>query len=76
MGKQQNAVDANPWYSYRLLAASANSSEKGLRKVAFQIAPEGSGETGVESTTIVQNNVWTHVGVYDGSTVKIYINGF
>lgn len=77
MGKQQNAVDANPWYSYRLLAASANSSEKGFpRKVAFQIAPEGSGETGVESTTIVQNNVWTHVaGVYDGSTVKIYING-
>jgi hypothetical protein len=77
MGKQQNSVDANPWYSYRLLAASANSGEKGFpRKVAFQIAPEGSGETGVESTTIVQNNVWTHVaGVYDGSTVKIYING-
>ena len=77
MGKQWNSADANPWYSYRLLAASANPSEQGFpRKVAFQIAPEGSGETGVESTTVVQNDVWTHVaGVYDGSSVKIYING-
>ena len=77
MGKQWNSDDANPWYSYRLLAASANSGEKGFpRKVAFQIAPEGSEETGVESTSIIQNDVWTHIaGVYDGSSVKIYING-
>jgi len=76
-GKQLNPADANPWYSYRLLAASANSGEKGFpRKVAFQIAPEGSGETGVESSTVVQNDIWTHVaGVYDGTSVKIYING-
>jgi 6-phosphogluconolactonase (cycloisomerase 2 family) len=77
MGKQWNSADANPWYSYRLLAASANPSEQGFpRKVAFQIAPEGSGEPGVESTPVGQNDVWTHVaGVYDGSSVKIYING-
>jgi len=76
-GKQLNPSDGNPWYSYRLLAASANSGEKGFpRKVAFQIAPEGLGETGVESNTVVQNDVWTHVaGVYDGTSVKIYING-
>lgn len=76
-GKQLNPSDGNPWYSYRLLAASTNSGEKGFpRKVAFQIAPEESGETGVQSNTVVQNDVWTHVaGVYDGTSVKIYING-
>ena len=78
MGKQYNPADSNPWYSYRFLAASANSSEKGFpRRVSFNIAPVTTGgEVGVASTTVVPVDVWTHVaGVYDGATMKIYING-
>jgi hypothetical protein len=78
MGKQYNSADSNPWYSYRFLASSANASEKGFpRRVSFDIAPvTTSGEVGVESTTVVPVDVWTHIaGVYDGSTMKIYING-
>jgi len=78
VGKQYNPSDSNPWYSFRLVAASPNSSEKGFpQEVNFNIAPTTSGgEVGVTSTTVVQNNVWTHVaGVYDGALMKIYING-
>jgi len=76
-GKQYSWSDTNPWYAYRLCAASANSGEQGFpRKITFNISPEYSYEVGVTSDTVVQNNLWTHVaGVYDGSSMKIYING-
>lgn len=78
MGKQLNSADINPWYSFRLLVASANSSDDGFpNPISFNIAPATTGgEVGVVSTTEIQNNTWTHVaGVYDGATMKIYING-
>jgi hypothetical protein len=73
-GKQLNGADANPWYSYRLLKSNFGSFPD---TVSFDIATVNyGGESGVTSTTIVQNDVWTHVaGVYDGATMKIYING-
>ena len=78
MGKQNNSSDANPWYSYRLCKNSNNSSDDSWPdQVVFSIAPSNGGnEVGVSSTKTVGNNVWTHVaGVYDGSSMKIYING-
>ena len=76
-GKQQSSSDSNPWYSYRLYAGSQNSGEKGFpRKIAFNISTDNGNEVGVYSDTVVQSGVWTHVaGVYDGSALKIYING-
>ncbi|OQB13032.1 MAG: Lactonase, 7-bladed beta-propeller [Firmicutes bacterium ADurb.Bin193] len=76
-GKQYSWNDTNPWYAYRFCAASADSSEQGFpRKIMFNISTEYSNEVGVTSDTVVQNNIWTHVaGVYDGSSMKIYING-
>jgi hypothetical protein len=74
MGKQYNPSDSNPWYSYRLCKSNSGTFPD---TVNFNIAPiTTGGEVGVTSTTVVQNDVWTHVaGVYDGSTMKIYING-
>ena len=76
-GKQYNTSDANPWYAYRLYAGSMDSGEKGFpRKIAFNVSTDGTNEVGVYSNTVVQNNVWAHVaGVYDGTELKIYING-
>jgi hypothetical protein len=73
-GKQLNGADANPWYSYRLCKSNFGSFPD---TVNFQIAPVSIGvETGATSTTVVQNDVWTHIaGVYDGTTIKIYVNG-
>jgi hypothetical protein len=75
MGKQLNPVDANPWYSYRICKANYPGGWPDI--VSFNIAPAaGGGETGIGSATAVQSNVWTHIaGVYDGATMKIYING-
>ncbi|MDO9041627.1 MAG: LamG-like jellyroll fold domain-containing protein [Desulfocapsaceae bacterium] len=74
MGKQLNPSDGNPWYSYRLCKSNSGTFPD---TVNFNIAPvTAGGEVGVTSTTVVQNNTWTHVaGVYDGATMKIYING-
>ena len=76
-GKQNNPSDANPWYSYRFYANSANSSQKGFpRTVAFTVAKAGGYETGLGSTNLVPVDVWTHIaGVYDGQTMTVYING-
>jgi hypothetical protein len=74
MGKQYNPGDGNPWYSYRLCKTNYGTFPD---TVNFNIAPVStSGENGVTSATVVQNDIWTHVaGVYDGATMKIYING-
>jgi hypothetical protein len=76
-GKQYNANDTNPWYAYRLYAGSTSADEKGFpRKIAFNISTDGTNEVGVYSNTVIPNNAWTHVaGVYDGTELKIYING-
>lgn len=76
-GKQYNPSDSNPWYSYRLFAASANSGEKGFpRRVNFTVTPASGGETGSTSTTMVPVTAWTHIaGVYDGTNLTVYING-
>lgn len=77
MGKQQSVSDTNPWYAYRLLAASANASEKGFpRRVGYNVAPMDSGEYGVVSTTTIPVGAWTHIaGVYDGTNITVYVNG-
>ena len=73
LGKQFNPADDDPWYCYRI-CASYFSSFPG--KISFNVAPEGSGEVGVASTSDIQLDIWTHVaGVYDGETLRIYING-
>jgi hypothetical protein len=74
MGKQYNPGDGNPWYSYRICKSNYGTFPD---TVNFNIAPVSTGgEAGVTSTTVVQNDIWTHVaGVYDGATMKIYING-
>ncbi|MDO9068905.1 MAG: LamG domain-containing protein, partial [Deltaproteobacteria bacterium] len=74
MGKQYNPAGTNPWYSYRIFKSNYGSFPD---TVSFTIAPVTTGfEQGVQSTTVVQNDTWTHVaGVYDGATMKIYING-
>ncbi len=77
MGKQLNQTDANPWFSYRFHAASTHWTERGFpRRVAYNVAPEDSGEYGVVSTSIVPISAWTHIaGVYDGTNMTVYING-
>jgi uncharacterized repeat protein (TIGR02543 family) len=77
-GKQYNSADSDPWYCYRFYGASANAGEKGFpRKVYFglSVVPQGT-ETGVKTTSIIPINTWTHLaGTYDGTNLKIYVNG-
>lgn len=59
-----------PYISYGISVNFANTG-----KYAFEVAAEGT-ISGPQSTSLFAPNEWTHIaGVYDGSTIAIYING-
>ncbi|NIM47334.1 MAG: hypothetical protein GTN40_04225 [Candidatus Aenigmarchaeota archaeon] len=62
-------VSSNPWYSYQLYITATNT-------VAFQITNESGESSGYIGSSVLDVDSWYHVtGTYDGSTVKIYLNG-
>ncbi len=64
--------DANPWHVYRLGLSYVGDVPK---QVIFQLALSG-GLDEVWNRTIVPNNIWMHIaGTYDGSELKLYVNG-
>jgi hypothetical protein len=69
--------------NYRLIAKGFWAGLKGYLvqlssafKVQFFVSPDGTAESGVESNTVLAVDTWHHiVCVYDGSYLRIYIDG-
>jgi len=64
------------WYAVTNQRSYALCIENG--KVDFRFTPDGTWGSRVQviSTQTISTNVWTHIaGTYDGSTMKIFING-
>ena len=64
-------ADGTSWTNSRVTLARNNTSSN----LRFTIA-DGTNYVGVNCTTTLALNTWYHVvGTYDGSNIKIYING-
>ena len=64
--------DGNPWHVYRLGITYVGDQPK---YATCSLALSG-GVAGVESTSVIPNNTWVHLAcTYDGSTMKMYMNG-
>ncbi len=68
-----NTTSANPWQSYRLWISNSN----GFAQPAFSISSGTPGsEVTILSPDVLPTFQWTHLaGTFDGSSLKIYING-
>lgn len=68
---KHTATDVDPWMVYGLHLVHDNGSEY----LRFVISIDGTGYT-CTSTETIAGDKWSYVaGVYDGSTMKVYING-
>ena len=65
-----STTNGGGWSFYLTDSASACST-----KVSFQVYAGGSYKGGCTSSSVIANKWSLVTGVYDGSTVKIYING-
>ena len=64
---------SDPWNSYTLTSNNGGASNKWL--FAISNGSAGSGASVID-TNIIIPNVWTHlVGTYDGTVLKLYVNG-
>jgi hypothetical protein len=63
----------SPYYSWHLFAGSVSSAQW---RPQFQLVNSGGTSVNISSSVAVNYGDWVHVvGVYDGSTMRIYVNG-
>src|SRR5206468_1397996 len=70
IGKDNRASTAND-VSYALYAANGTGTPP-----ALHLNLSGSGDTGVQGTSVLPLNTWTFLAAtYDGTTMRLYVNG-